>query len=121
MRIDPVPVLDGHIAVPGDKSISHRAVLVGSLCKGETRIVGFGRSTDTETTIEAVRALGVGVEEHDVDTLTVHGIGLEGMSEPAGPIETALSDDVLSRAYAMPITVEWRDGRAWARKTCDAR
>ena len=57
MRIDPVPVLEGHIAVPGDKSISHRAVLVGSLCKGETRIVGFGRSTDTETTIEAVRAL----------------------------------------------------------------
>ena len=87
MRIDPVPVLEGHIAVPGDKSISHRAVLVGSLCKGETRIVGFGRSTDTETTIEAVRALGVGVEEHDVDTLTVHGIGLKGMSEPAGPIE----------------------------------
>ena len=87
MRIDPVPVLEGHIAVPGDKSISHRAVLVGSLCEGETRIVGFGRSADTEATIEAVRTLGVGVEEHDVDTLTVHGAGLHGMSEPAVAIE----------------------------------
>ena len=87
MRIDPVPALEGHVAVPGDKSISHRAVLVGALCDGQTLISGFGRSADTEASIKAVRSLGVNVEEHDVDTLTVHGVGLSGLSEPAGPID----------------------------------
>jgi len=80
-------MLEGHVAVPGDKSISHRAVLVGALCDGETRVAGFGRSADTEATIEAARALGVEVEEEDVDTLTIHGAGLRGLTEPSGPID----------------------------------
>ena len=69
--VEPVAQLVGHIGVPGDKSISHRAVLISALCDGETRIAGFGRSADTESTIAAVRALGVEVYEHDVDTLRV--------------------------------------------------
>jgi len=89
MRIEPVPALEGHVAVPGDKSISHRAVLVGALCEGDVRVSGFGRSADTEATIEAVRALGIEVDEHDVDTLTIHGAGLTGFREPAGPIDCA--------------------------------
>ena len=76
MRIEPVPALVGHVAVPGDKSISHRAVLIGAVCEGETRISGFGRSADTEATIAAVRALGVEVVEEDVDVLRVRGVGL---------------------------------------------
>jgi 3-phosphoshikimate 1-carboxyvinyltransferase len=87
MRIEPVPVLEGHVAVPGDKSISHRAVLVGAICESETHVTGFGRSADTEATIAAVRALGVAVEEHDVDTLTVHGVGLSGLSRPEEPLD----------------------------------
>ncbi|MBM2822123.1 MAG: aroA [Thermoleophilia bacterium] len=87
MRIEPVPALEGHFAVPGDKSISHRAVLVGALCEGKTRVCGFGRSADTEATIEAARALGVEIEEHDVDTLTIHGAGLRGLRAPSEPIE----------------------------------
>jgi 3-phosphoshikimate 1-carboxyvinyltransferase len=87
MRVEPVPALVGHVAVPGDKSISHRAVLVGAICEGETRVSGFGRSADTEASIAAVRALGVTVDEHDVDTLTVHGVGLRGLSEPVSPID----------------------------------
>ena len=87
MRVEPVPALVGHVAVPGDKSISHRAVLVGAIGEGETRISGFGRSADTEATIAAVRALGAEVDEHDVDTLTVHGVGLRGLSEPESPID----------------------------------
>jgi 3-phosphoshikimate 1-carboxyvinyltransferase len=86
MRFEPVPALVGHAAVPGDKSISHRAVLVGAIAEGETRIAGFGRSADTESTIAAVGALGVRVEEHDVDTLTVHGVGLRGLAAPTAPI-----------------------------------
>jgi 3-phosphoshikimate 1-carboxyvinyltransferase len=87
VRIEPVPALVGHLAVPGDKSISHRAVLVGAVCDGESRVSGFGRSADTESTIAAVRALGVEVEEHDTDTLTVRGVGLRGLGAPGTPID----------------------------------
>ena len=87
MRVEPAAFLDGHIAVPGDKSISHRAVLIGAICEGDTRISGFGRSGDTEATIGAVRALGVAVEEVDVDELVVHGAGLRGLTPPAEPVD----------------------------------
>jgi 3-phosphoshikimate 1-carboxyvinyltransferase len=87
VRIEPVPALQGHVAVPGDKSISHRAVLVGAIAEGDTRIAGFGRSADTEATLAAVRALGARVEEHDVDTVTVSGVGLRGLEQPAAPVD----------------------------------
>jgi 3-phosphoshikimate 1-carboxyvinyltransferase len=87
MRIQPVPALVGHLAVPGDKSISHRAILIAAVCEGETRISGFGRSADTESTIAAVRALGVEVVEEDVDTLRVQGVGLQGLRPPDAPID----------------------------------
>ena len=87
MRIEPVSALDGHVAVPGDKSISHRAVLIGALCDGETRVTGFGRSADTEATIDAMRALGAEVLDDDVDALTVRGVGLRGLRAAAAPID----------------------------------
>jgi 3-phosphoshikimate 1-carboxyvinyltransferase len=73
MRIEPAGALVGHIAVPGDKSISHRAVLIGALCDGDTRVRGFGRSGDTQSTVDAVRALGVEVEDVSEDELVVRG------------------------------------------------
>ena len=88
MRVEPVTRLVGHIAVPGDKSISHRAVLLGAICDGETRITGFGRSADTEATIEAVRALGITVYEHGevpgdpVDRLDSHSSITGAMTTP---------------------------------------
>jgi 3-phosphoshikimate 1-carboxyvinyltransferase len=87
MRVEPVPALVGHVGVPGDKSISHRALLVAGLCEGETRISGFGRSADTEATIAASRALGVVVEELGVDELVVGGRGLRGLAVPEAPID----------------------------------
>jgi 3-phosphoshikimate 1-carboxyvinyltransferase len=78
MRIEPATSLDGHFAVPGDKSISHRALLLGAISEGETRITGWGRSADTESTLAAVRALGAEVDE-DGDALTVRGVGLRGL------------------------------------------
>ncbi len=78
MRIEPAASLDGHFAVPGDKSISHRALLIGAVCDGETRIAGWGRSADTESTLAAVRTLGAEVED-DGDRVTVHGAGLRGL------------------------------------------
>jgi 3-phosphoshikimate 1-carboxyvinyltransferase len=87
MKIDPAASLRGHIAVPGDKSVSHRSVLLGTIAEGETTVRGFGRSADTESTIAAVRALGVTVHDDDVDALRVEGAGLRGLREPVEPID----------------------------------
>jgi 3-phosphoshikimate 1-carboxyvinyltransferase len=87
--VEPVPELVGHVAVPGDKSISHRAVLIGAICDGETEISGFGRSADTEATIAAVRELGIEVYEHGTETLRVFGRGLRGLRAPGRPIDCA--------------------------------
>jgi 3-phosphoshikimate 1-carboxyvinyltransferase len=86
-RVEPAGALVGHIAVPGDKSISHRALLIGGICEGETRVNGFGRSGDTDSTLAAVRSLGVEVDEHAEDELVLHGLGLRGLQAPAGPID----------------------------------
>jgi 3-phosphoshikimate 1-carboxyvinyltransferase len=85
-RIEPASSVRGALAVPGDKSISHRAVLLGAIADGESTIRGFGRSADTESTIAAVRALGAEVEESD-DDLVVHGVGLRGLRSPGAPID----------------------------------
>ena len=86
-RVEPAGSLVGHIAVPGDKSISHRAVLIGALSDGETHVRGLGRSADTQSTIDAVRALGVQVEEVADDELVVHGVGLRGLRAPDSPVD----------------------------------
>jgi 3-phosphoshikimate 1-carboxyvinyltransferase len=91
LLMEPVPRLIGHVEVPGDKSISHRAVLIGAICDGETRISGFGRSEDTEATIAAVRALGAEVYEQGAETLRVFGRGLRGLVSPGRPIDCANS------------------------------
>jgi 3-phosphoshikimate 1-carboxyvinyltransferase len=95
MKIEPAAALRGHIAVPGDKSISHRAVLLGAIGDGQTSVRGFGRSGDTEATIAAVRALGVTVDEDDVDSLRVQGAGLRGLREPDAPIDCRNSGTTL--------------------------
>jgi 3-phosphoshikimate 1-carboxyvinyltransferase len=79
MRVEPAAALVGHVVVPGDKSISHRAVLIGSLGEGETRVHGFGRSGDTQATVDAVRLLGVEVADVADDELLVGGVGLRGL------------------------------------------
>ena len=87
IQIEPARALVGHVALPGDKSISHRAVLLGSVAEGPVEITGFGRAGDTESTVRAARSLGVDVEEPDVDRLVVHGRGLRGLKAPLSPID----------------------------------
>jgi 3-phosphoshikimate 1-carboxyvinyltransferase len=89
VRVEPAGAIVGHIAVPGDKSISHRAVLIGSLSEGETRVHGFGRSGDTEATVRALRALAVEIEDASDDELVVHGVGLRGLRPPGEAIDCA--------------------------------
>ena len=94
-KVEPAGSLAGHIAVPGDKSISHRALLIGALAEGETHVTGFGRSRDTESTLAAVRALGVEVDEPAVDELLVHGVGLGGLKAPAAAIDAGNAGTLL--------------------------
>ena len=90
MRVEPAARVAGHVAVPGDKSISHRAVLFGALSPGPTRVRGFGRSGDTESTIAAVRALGAFVDDASDDELVVHGGDLRDAAIDCGNAGTLL-------------------------------
>jgi 3-phosphoshikimate 1-carboxyvinyltransferase len=74
--------LRGHVRVPGDKSISHRALLLGAIAEGTSRVKGFLPGADCLATLRAVQALGVEVEEPTPTTLVVHGRGLHGLREP---------------------------------------
>lgn len=84
--IEPAAFLRGALGLPGDKSVSHRALLIGAISEGETRISGLGRSKDVESTIGAVRALGVEVAEED-GLVVVRGAGLRGLRPPSGPLD----------------------------------
>ena len=93
--VEPASAVSGHVAVPGDKSISQRAVLASAVAEGETFIGGFGRSSDTEAAVAAVRALGVQVDEPGTDELVVHGAGLRGLRPPEGPIDCGNSGTLM--------------------------
>jgi 3-phosphoshikimate 1-carboxyvinyltransferase len=87
LRIEPARALVGHVVVPGDKSISHRAALLGAVAHGPVEITGFGRSGDTESTLRAVRSLGADVDETDVDRVVIQGRGLGGLRPPPSPVD----------------------------------
>ena len=79
--------LRGEVRVPGDKSISHRALLLGAVNATPLPVTGILRSADTSATMEAVRSLGVVVDDSGDDGLVVHGDGWEGLREPGDVID----------------------------------
>lgn len=81
MNFHKVKTLKGEITVPGDKSISHRAVMFGSLAKGLTEITNFLQGTDCLSTISCFRKLGIEIENGS-DWILVHGRGLHGLTAP---------------------------------------
>ncbi len=78
--------LNGEIRVPGDKSISHRAVMLGSLAEGVTEIHGFLEGEDPMATLQAFRAMGVRIEGPEDGHVVVHGVGLHGLNKPPRPL-----------------------------------
>jgi len=108
MRVEPAGMLVGAVSVPGDKSVSHRALLVGALCEDETVVRNWGRSADTEATLRAVRALGVEVDERGDDTLVVHGVGLHGLREPGAPIDCANAGTLVRLVAGILAGQEWK-------------
>jgi 3-phosphoshikimate 1-carboxyvinyltransferase len=75
--------LRGEINVPGDKSISHRSIMLGALGEGTTRVSGFLQGEDNYSTLKAFRAMGVEIEDQGDGNLCVKGVGLHGLTEPA--------------------------------------
>nr|MBF0681708.1 bifunctional prephenate dehydrogenase/3-phosphoshikimate 1-carboxyvinyltransferase [Pseudomonas sp.] len=78
--------LTGQLRVPGDKSISHRSIMLGSLAEGTTEVEGFLEGEDALATIQAFRDMGVVIEGPHQGRVTVHGVGLHGLKAPPGPI-----------------------------------
>jgi 3-phosphoshikimate 1-carboxyvinyltransferase len=82
--------LRGAIAVPGDKSITHRALILGALAEGDTRVRGWVPAEVCLATLRCIRALGVEVEDlPDGSDLLIHGVGLRGLTEPADVLHCA--------------------------------
>ena len=82
--------LKGTIAVPGDKSISHRSVMFGALSDGVTEVTHFLKSADCLSTIACFREMGIQIEEKD-DVLYIHGKGLHGLTAPTKTLDTGNS------------------------------
>lgn len=78
--------LTGSYRVPGDKSISHRSVMLGALANGTTRVTGFLQGEDTLATLAAFRKMGVKAEGPDQGNLTIHGVGINGLKKPQGEL-----------------------------------
>ena len=85
--IEPGGGLLGRIRMPGDKSISHRAVMLGALADGVTHIEGLLQGQDVLATVAAFRAMGVDIAEPQAGRLTIRGVGLDGLSEPDHPLD----------------------------------
>ncbi len=83
--------ISGTVHVPGDKSISHRAVMFSSLADGKSRIRGFLHAEDTLSTVGMMRALGARITEESPTELSVEGAGLRGLSEPEDVIDAGNS------------------------------
>jgi 3-phosphoshikimate 1-carboxyvinyltransferase len=81
-RIEPSAVRDGSLTVPGDKSVSHRALMLGSIATGTTEISGFLAGEDCLATLAACRAMGVAIDRPDATHVSVEGVGLHGLKAP---------------------------------------
>ncbi|SQF99817.1 bifunctional cyclohexadienyl dehydrogenase/ 3-phosphoshikimate 1-carboxyvinyltransferase [Paucimonas lemoignei] len=78
--------VSGRIRVPGDKSISHRSIMLGSLAEGTTEVEGFLEGEDALATLQAFRDMGVVIEGPHHGRLTIHGVGLLGLKAPPGAL-----------------------------------
>ena len=87
VRFEPSGPLRGTVTAPPDKSISHRGVLLGAMSREPVRISNYLRAQDTLSTLDALRAVGALVEDHEDGTVVVRGVGLREAREPGGPID----------------------------------
>jgi len=85
-KVQPGGSLRGEIRVPGDKSMSHRSIMLGSLAEGVTHVRGFLNAEDAMSTLEAFREMGVEIEGPVNGEVTIHGVGKHGLQAPKAPL-----------------------------------
>ena len=101
--------LSGHVRVPGDKSISHRALLFGAIAEGQTTIEGLLPAEDPISTAACLRAMGVTISPiKDGETITVQGVGLDGLQEPSEVLDCGNSGTTMRLMLGL---LAGRDGR----------
>ena len=83
----PAAAVHGRLRVPGDKSISHRSIMLGALAEGITRVTGFLEGADAISTMNVFRAMGVRIDGPHDGRVTVEGVGLHGLRAPAGDLD----------------------------------
>ena len=98
MKFTKRTALRGEITVPGDKSISHRTILLGSLAEGMTEVHGFLQGADCLSSIACFQAMGVTIEREG-DTVRIHGKGLHGLQAPAQPLDAGNSGTISHRSH----------------------
>src|SRR5689334_6956919 len=92
--ISPAKGLSGSIALPGDKSISHRYAMIGAIAEGTTRISNYSTGADCHSTLGCVRALGIEVEESGAEVV-IHGRGLDGLRAPSADLDAGNSGSTI--------------------------
>ena len=112
--------LSGEALVPGDKSISHRALILGAMAVGETRITGLLEGQDVLDTASAMRALGAQVTQHGPGEWSVHGVGVGGFSSPADVIDCGNSGTgvrlIMGAVATTPISVTFTGDASLSRR-----
>ncbi len=86
-QVAPASALHGVLRVPGDKSISHRSVMLSAIADGQSTIQGFLPGEDNRNTLQAFKAMGVPVVAHSETVLTIDGLGREGLEAPSAPLD----------------------------------
>jgi len=81
-QVTPSKVRDASVTVPGDKSVSHRALMLGSIAQGDTEVSGFLAGEDCLATLAAMRALGVNIQQPGATAMSIEGVGLHGLKAP---------------------------------------
>lgn len=112
--------LSGEALVPGDKSISHRALILGAMAVGETRITGLLEGQDVLDTARAMQALGAQVTQHGPGEWSVHGVGVGGFSSPVEVIDCGNSGTgvrlIMGAVATTPISVTFTGDASLSRR-----
>ena len=82
-EVTPSRVSNASVTVPGDKSVSHRALMLGSIANGRTEVSGFLAGEDCLATLAAMRALGVDIQQPSATEMSIDGVGLNGLQAPS--------------------------------------
>ena len=90
-KLSSLKTISGEVTILGDKSISHRCIILGSLAEGESSFENILISGDTAATIEIFRSLGVNIDLIDENIIKIHGVGLNGLDEPKHDLDAKSS------------------------------